>query len=89
MLCLTRHVDQKVTINGNIVVTVLGIKEGTVRLGFEAPKEVPIVRYNAKRKQEQDGQNDDVQEQPDHSGTNAAHGNISRLCNQPTEREGG
>lgn len=62
MLCLTRSVEQKVTINGNIVVTVLGINEGKVRLGFEAPKEVPIVRDNAKRRHDCDGQDNDAEE---------------------------
>jgi carbon storage regulator CsrA len=45
MLCLTRSYEQFVIINGNIKVTVLGIdKRGTVRLGFEAPEDVSIVR---------------------------------------------
>lgn len=59
MLCLTRSVEQKITINGNIVVTVLVIKENKVRLGFEAPKEVSIIRDNAKRKRGSHDQNDD------------------------------
>lgn len=62
MLCLTRSVEQKITINGNIVVTVLGINEGKVRLGFEAPKEVPIIRDNAKRKRGEHDEDHDVEE---------------------------
>ncbi len=45
MLCLTRYYEQSVIINGNIKVTILGIdRRGTVKLGFEAPEEVSIMR---------------------------------------------
>ena len=44
MLCLTRSYEQSVIINGNIKVTVLGIDRGYVKLGFEAPEDVIIVR---------------------------------------------
>ena len=45
MLCLTRSYEQSVIINGDIKVTVLGIdRRGTVKLGFEAPDDVVIVR---------------------------------------------
>ncbi len=45
MLILTRCKEESVIINGNIKVTVLGIdRRGTVKLGFEAPEEVAIVR---------------------------------------------
>jgi len=45
MLCLTRSYEQSVIINGNIKVKVLRIDpRGQVRLGFEAPGDVNIVR---------------------------------------------
>ncbi len=45
MLILTRSYEQSVIINGDIKVTVLGIdRRGTVRLGFDAPDDVNIVR---------------------------------------------
>ena len=47
MLCLTRSYEQSVIINGNIKVTVLGIDrrgQVQVKLGFEAPEDVIIVR---------------------------------------------
>ncbi len=45
MLVLTRSYEQSVIINGDIKVTVLGIdRRGQVKLGFEAPEEVSIVR---------------------------------------------
>ncbi len=45
MLVLTRSYEQSVIIDGDIRVTVLGIdRRGTVKLGFEAPEDVIIVR---------------------------------------------
>ena len=45
MLILTRCKEESVIINGNIKVKVLGIDpRGQVRLGFEAPDDVEIMR---------------------------------------------
>lgn len=44
MLALTRKVGERIVINDNIVVTVVDIKGDSVRLSFEAPKEVKIYR---------------------------------------------
>ena len=44
MLVLSRKQDQSIVIDGNIRVTVLNIKGQVVRLGFEAPSDVAIVR---------------------------------------------
>lgn len=44
MLVLSRHRDEKIVIASNIVLTVLGIHGDTVRLGIQAPLDIPIVR---------------------------------------------
>ena len=44
MLVLTRKKDERIVINDNIVVVVVEIRGDKVRLGIEAPKEVPIHR---------------------------------------------
>ncbi len=44
MLVLSRKLDQSIVINYDIVVTVLGIKGDTVRLGINAPGEIPVHR---------------------------------------------
>ena len=45
MLVLSREKDQEVVIGNNvIVVTVVEIRGDKVRLGFTAPREIPIVR---------------------------------------------
>lgn len=52
MLCLSRKLNEKITINENIVVTVLEIRGGKVRVGVEAPRDVPILRDDARRKEQ-------------------------------------
>ena len=44
MLVLSRKKNESIIINDNIVVTVVGIQGDKVRLGIEAPKEVPVHR---------------------------------------------
>jgi carbon storage regulator len=44
MLVLSRKVGERVVIGDRIVVTVLEVKGRQVRLGFEAPPNVPIWR---------------------------------------------
>ena len=44
MLVLSRHRDESIIIAGNIVVTVVDIRGDKVRLGIDAPREVPVHR---------------------------------------------
>jgi carbon storage regulator len=44
MLVLTRKKAQSIVIAGDVVVTVIAIRGEQVRLGVEAPREVPIHR---------------------------------------------
>jgi len=44
MLILTRRVGERLVIGGNVTVTVLGLKGNQVRIGVEAPIEVPVHR---------------------------------------------
>jgi carbon storage regulator len=44
MLVLTRKAGQCIVINGDITVTVLEVRGNQIRLGIEAPKEVPVRR---------------------------------------------
>lgn len=44
MLVLSRKLNERIVIADNIVVTVVDIRRDVVRLGFEAPKEIPIHR---------------------------------------------
>ncbi|MEC9093291.1 MAG: carbon storage regulator [Planctomycetota bacterium] len=44
MLVLSRKQKQQIQIGGQIVLTVLQIKGGSVRLGIEAPREIHVLR---------------------------------------------
>ena len=44
MLVLSRKVNERVVVDGGIVVTVVKIEGGQVRLGIEAPRHVKIFR---------------------------------------------
>ena len=44
MLVLSRKLGEKVFIGDTIVVTVVDIDRGKIRLGIEAPRDVPVYR---------------------------------------------
>ncbi len=44
MLILTRKKDESIIINGNIEIQIIGIEEGKVKIGINAPKEIEIFR---------------------------------------------
>ncbi len=44
MLVLSRHRDESIIIGDNIVVTVVDVRGDKVRLGIDAPKEIPVHR---------------------------------------------
>jgi carbon storage regulator len=44
MLVLSRKLGEKIRIGEDIIVTVVDIDRGKIRLGIEAPNEVPILR---------------------------------------------
>ena len=44
MLVLSRKTQEAIVIDGEITVRILEIRGNTVRLGVEAPKEIPVLR---------------------------------------------
>jgi carbon storage regulator len=44
MLVLSRRLGEKIYIGENICITVVDIDRGKIRLGIEAPRDVPIYR---------------------------------------------
>jgi carbon storage regulator len=44
MLVLTRRERESLRIGDEVLVTILTVKQGHVRIGFEAPKSVPVHR---------------------------------------------
>jgi len=53
MLVLSRKVGERIWIGEDISVTVVRITGGGVRIGIEAPSEMPVVREELKAKLEQ------------------------------------
>jgi carbon storage regulator len=64
MLVLSRQRDESIIIGDNIVITVVDIRGDKVRLGIQAPKEIPVHRqevYDAiKREASQPEKTDSV-----------------------------
>ena len=52
MLVLTRTAGQRIQIDQDIVITVLEVNGRHVRLGIEAPRDVPVRRDNARDKED-------------------------------------
>lgn len=55
MLVLSRKQNQSLVIGDNIVITILSIDRDQIRLGIEAPKNIPIMRqelFEAVKEQE-------------------------------------
>jgi carbon storage regulator len=56
MLVLSRHRDESIIIGDNIVVTIVDVRGDKVRLGIEAPTEIPVHRqeiYEAIKRENQ------------------------------------
>ena len=45
MLILTRKVGEIIMIGDDVVVKVLGVRSGQVKIGIEAPRELPVHRH--------------------------------------------
>ena len=44
MLILTRCIGEKIIIDDNVAVTILGVKRNQVRIGIDAPREIQVHR---------------------------------------------
>ena len=62
MLVLTRKIGETVRIAENIEVTVIEIKHGRVRLGFQCPQEIPILRQEVADREPTHGPLSQIQE---------------------------
>ena len=72
MLVLSRKKNESIVINDDITIVVVEIRGDKVRLGVEAPKEVPVHRnevYEAIRRSQQSG--DQAPSQPANDPTAA------------------
>jgi carbon storage regulator len=52
MLVLSRKLGEKIYISDNICITIVDIDRGKIRLGIEAPRDVPIFRQELLEKKD-------------------------------------
>jgi carbon storage regulator len=57
MLVLSRKLGEKIIIGDNIVITVIDIDRGKIRLGIEAPRNIPVYRQELLSNNQQPGAN--------------------------------
>lgn len=50
MLVITRRIGERVLIGEGIYCTVLGVRGNQIRLGFDAPKEITILRSELEKR---------------------------------------
>ena len=61
MLVLSRKIGERIRIGDGVVVTVVRITGGGVRLGIEAPPEMPVVREELFNEMQSEGANPPVE----------------------------
>lgn len=58
MLCLTRKLGERILIGKDVVLTVIELSRGQVRIGIDAPRDVPIYREEILRDKDRNDNND-------------------------------
>ena len=71
MLVLSRQRDESIVIGDNIVITIVDIRGDKVRLGIEAPREVPVHRQEVYDAIQRERTPDYNEEQPNQQDTNS------------------
>lgn len=61
MLILTRRIGESVNIGDDIQITILGVRGNQVRIGIEAPQNVPVHREEIYERIKQERQSGDAQ----------------------------
>ena len=77
MLILTRRINETLNIGDDVQVTVLGIKGNQVRIGIDAPRDVPVHReeiYQRIKREERMNSEDGDNEGDDYSSDNDSRG---------------
>lgn len=54
MLILARSQDEQIIVGDDVVITIIGIREGKVRLGIEAPDDVRVDRMEVRERIERE-----------------------------------
>jgi carbon storage regulator len=74
MLVLSRQRDESIIIGDNIVITVVDIRGDKVRLGIEAPTEIPVHRQEVYEAiQRENAREADLNDDEEHPVSNESH----------------
>ena len=76
MLILTRRINETLNIGDDVQVTVLGIKGNQVRIGINAPRDVPVHReeiYQRIKREERNNQGDESESGSDADDYSSDH----------------
>jgi carbon storage regulator len=71
MLVLSRHRDESIMIGDDVVVTIVDIRGDKVRLGIDAPSDIPVHRqevYDAIQRENREAAKAQGQEKPNAGG---------------------
>ena len=64
MLILTRRVGETLMIGDDVTVTVLGVKGNQIRIGVNAPKEIPVHREEIYQRIQAEGEDKKISNAP-------------------------
>lgn len=78
MLVLTRRIGESVVISDDVYCTIVGYREGEVRLAFDAPKSIPVHRDEIQRRIFRERQKDNWT----HDNTSNKESIVDRLINK-------
>jgi len=73
MLVLSRQRDESIIIGDNIVITVVDIRGDKVRLGIEAPTEIPVHRQEVYEAIQRENAREAESNDAEHSVPNESH----------------
>ena len=73
MLILTRRINETLNIGDDVQVTVLGIKGNQVRIGINAPRDVPVHREEIYQRIKREERGEDVKTEQDGDDYSSDH----------------
>jgi carbon storage regulator len=74
MLVLSRQRDESIMIGDQVIVTIVDIRGDKVRIGIQAPNEIPVHRQEVYEAIKREGRRSEPHQRPDDPGSSAPTG---------------